>query len=239
MLFGLSNNPLSSAGPLSSDSYHLKLPSINDFGKHLQGLGLWGVLGPLGPLGALGPLGPLGPTGPYNTINIEGHHRVPVRWSKDEIRQFDLVEVLDEDHVNQTLDCSFMIFGVIDTVEQTDSYSFNCHTNQFLTIVLVPEHSFDHFNLTLLSMKNSSPVIIGSSSSMVLINFIQLALIDANHTGSFRVDINLNEKYPFLISHSYRLIVTSSDNLLNMNEEIDQIRGPHIIDCLTKPSVRR
>jgi hypothetical protein len=228
MLLGQSGHPLSSAGPLSSDSYHSKLPSMNDFGKHLQALGLWGVLGPLGPLGAFGPLGALGPTGPHNTMNLEGHHRVSVQWSTDQIRDFDLVEVLDESHVNEELDCSFMILGVIRRTDETDSYYFNCKPNQFVTIALVPEHSLDYFNMTLFSNTTPSEKI-ASSNSMKYINFIQLALM--NNNGSFRVDVNLHEMHQFLLSHSYRLIVTGSQDLLDLKQEENNIQGPHIISC--------
>ena len=230
MLFGLADNPLSSAGPLSPDAYHSKLGSVNDFGKHLQGLGLWGVLGPLGPLGALGPLGPLGPTGPYNTMNLEGHHRVPVRWTVKEVRQFDLVEVLDETRVKEKLDCSFMILGLIERHGETDHYYFDCQPNQFVTIALIPEHSVDHFNMTLFSADRVTEKI-ASSDSMIYTNFIQLALTNDHRNGSFRVDVNLHEKYPFFISHSYRLIVTSSADLFDLHEEENAIQGPHIIKC--------
>ncbi|CAF0722604.1 unnamed protein product [Rotaria sp. Silwood1] len=229
MLFGLSNNPLSSAGPLSSDSYHKSLPSINDFGKHLQALGLWGALGPLGPLGALGPLGPLGPTGPHNTMNLEGHHSVSVKWTTNEIHDFDLVEVLDESRANEELDCSFMIFGVIRQSDETDSYYFNCKPNQFVTIVLVPEHSLDYFNMTLFSNTNSSEKI-ASSDSMNYINFIQLGLMN-NNNGTFRIDVSLHEMHQFILAHSYRLIVTGSHDLLDLKEEENNIKGPHIITC--------
>ncbi|UJR26109.1 hypothetical protein I4U23_007455 [Adineta vaga] len=229
MLFGHDSNPLSSAGPLSSDSYHTKLPSINDFGKQLQALGLWGVLGPLGPLGSLGPLGALGPTGPYNTINLEGHHSVPVQWTSTETRRFDLVEVLDESHVHEELDCSFMILGVINRHDETDSYYFNCNSNQFVTIVLIPEHSLDYFNMTLYE-NNSSSKKIASSDSMNYINFIQLGLVK-NTNGSFRIDVNLHEMHQFILAHSYRLIVTGSQDLLDLDEEENNIQGPHIIKC--------
>jgi len=229
MLFGLPNNPLSSAGPLSSDSYHSKLPLINDFGKHLQALGIFGVLGPLGPLGALGPLGPLGPTGPYQTMNLRGHHNVPVKWTKSKTRRFDLVEVIDESYIQEELDCSFMILGVISQNDEIDSYYFNCKSNQFVTIVLVPELSLDYFNMTLFSNGNSSEEI-ASSNSMKYINFIQLGLM-SNNNGSFRIDVNLRETYQFILSHSYRLVVTGSQNLLDLKKEEHNIQGPHIIEC--------
>jgi hypothetical protein len=230
MFFELSNNPVSSAGPLSSDSYHSKLPSINDFGKHLQALGLWGVLGPLGPLGAFGPLGALGPTGPYNTMNLlEGPRSVPVRWSKNIIRRFDLVEVLDESYVKEELDCSFMILGVISRSDETDSYYFNCKPNQFVTIVVVPELSLDYFNMTLFSNEDSSKKI-ASSNSMKYVNFIQLGLM-SNNNGSFRIDVNLRQTYQFFLAHSYRLIVTGSQDLLDLKEEENNIQGPHIVKC--------
>jgi len=231
MLFGLSNNPLSSAGPLSSDSYHSKLPSINDFAKHLQGLGLWGVLGPLGPLGALGPLGPLGPTGPYNTVNLHGRHRIPVRWATSQTRRFDLVEVLNEpDVVDEELDCSFMILGEIYESNETDSYYFNCKPNQFVTVVLVPELSLDYYSITLFSNENSKETI-ASSNSTTYINFIQLGLMNDNVNGSFRIDVNMQASYQYLLGHTYRLIVTGSDDLLDLNEEKNNIKGPHIIEC--------
>ncbi|CAF0778127.1 unnamed protein product [Adineta ricciae] len=229
MLFGLENNPLSSAGPLSSESYHETLPSINDFGKHLQALGLWGVLGPLGPLGTLGPLGPLGPTGPYNTMNLEGHHSVSVHLAATEIHNFDLVEVLDESRVHESLDCSFMILGTISFHRETDSYFFNCAPNQFVTIVLVPEHSLDYFNMSLYSNGSSSEHI-ASSDSMKYINFIQLGLMK-NTNGSFRIDVSLHEMHQFILAHSYRLIVTGSHDLLDLDKEENNIRGPHIISC--------
>ncbi|CAF0922888.1 unnamed protein product [Rotaria sordida] len=229
MLFGRSNNPLSLTGPLSSESYHLKLPSINDFGKHLQALGLWGVLGPLGPLGALGPLGPLGPTGPHNTMNLAGHHSVSVKWTTNETHDFDLVEVLDESHVDEELDCSFMILGVISQIDETDRYYFNCKPNQFVTIVLVPEHSLDYFNISLFSSTDSSEKI-ASSDSMNYINFIQLELMN-NNNGSFRIDVSLHEMHQYILAHSYRLIVTGSHDLLDLKEEENNIKGPHIIEC--------
>lgn len=237
ILFEHPDNPLSSAGPLSYEAYHVALPSINDFGKHLQGLGLWGVLGPLGPLGGLGPLGALGPTGPYNTMNLEGHHTIPVRWNKTNIRYYDLVEVLDESHVKQPLDCSFMIFGQIRRRYKVDSYYFDCEPNQFITIVLVPEQSIDHFNITLYSAGNDTETKVASSQSANLINFIQLAFSNTDHHGSFRLDVSLHDHDSFLSFHTYRLIVTGSHDLLDLNEENGNIQGPHIITCNQDTSV--
>ena len=67
-------NPLSSYGPLG-DSFWDVMPNINDFTKHMQGMGIWSILGPLGPLGALGPLGPLGPVGAHGlAVNRNGEY---------------------------------------------------------------------------------------------------------------------------------------------------------------------
>jgi hypothetical protein len=67
-------NPLSSYGPLG-DSFWDVMPNINDFTKHMQGMGIWSILGPLGPLGALGPLGPLGPVGAHGlSVNRNGEY---------------------------------------------------------------------------------------------------------------------------------------------------------------------
>jgi hypothetical protein len=64
---------------------------------------------------------------------------------------------------------------------------------------------------------------------MKYINFIQLGLM--NNNGSFRIDVNLRASYQFLLPHSYRLIVTGSQDLLNLKDEENNIQGPHIIKC--------
>jgi hypothetical protein len=52
-----------------------------------------------------------------------------------------------------------------------------------------------------------------------------------NNNGSFRIDVNLHEMHQFLFAHSYRLIVTGSQDLLDLKEEEHNIQGPHIIEC--------
>lgn len=149
---------------------------------------------------------------------------------KNQVRQFDLVEILDESAVDEELDCSFMIEGEISQRDETDSYYFNCKPNQFVTIVLVPEFSLDYYNITLFSNENFSQQI-ASSDSKSYINFIQLGLVNENVNGSFRIDVNMQASYQFLMGHTYRLIVTGSDDLLDLHEEKDNFKGPHIIEC--------
>jgi hypothetical protein len=83
--------------------------------------------------------------------------------------------------------------------------------------------------MTLFSNEDSSKKI-ASSNSMKYVNFIQLGLM-SNNNGSFRIDVNLRQTYQFFLAHSYRLIVTGSQDLLDLKEEENNIQGPHIVKC--------
>ena len=145
------NNPLSSNGPLG-DSFWDVMPNINDFTKHMQGLGLWSILGPLGPLGALGPLGPLGPVGAHGlAINKNGSYinsrgqierSISAVYDANNNKTWPLFErYLNKDYVQELsksrdLDTSFMVLSETNTFGE--EYIMKITEPQFISISLTP-----------------------------------------------------------------------------------------------------
>nr|CAG4712750.1 unnamed protein product [Naegleria fowleri] len=146
------NNPLSDAGPLG-DSFWDVMPKINDFTKHMQGLGVFSVLGPIGPLGALGPLGPLGPRGPHLLhVNDNGEYIDPstgqvvttltayynssmqVVWPLFE--KYTSKAFVDKLSRKGLLDTSFMVSSTADS--NGDTYVMTIKEPQYVTITITP-----------------------------------------------------------------------------------------------------
>lgn len=150
-LISYANNPLSENGPLGSSFWNI-MPDINDFTRHMQGLGLFSVLGPLGPLGPLGALGPLGPMGAHGFrvaengeyIDIFGNvqHKVKAMFNSTHFVEWPLFEkysskkVIDDLSRNGKLDSSFMVHSVTDEIGE--SYNITISESQYITILVTP-----------------------------------------------------------------------------------------------------
>jgi hypothetical protein len=149
------DGPLSADGPLGKngplgDAYWETLPELNDFGKQLQGGGVWTVLGPLGPLGPLGALGPLGPVGAHGlTASDSGEYvddggdvirTVKVPWEGSETRTYELYENYTAEQAQSMTDndTSFMVSSRGRRGEAQE-FSMRSREAQRVTIVVVPE----------------------------------------------------------------------------------------------------
>ncbi|GIG56941.1 hypothetical protein Lfu02_13130 [Longispora fulva] len=148
------DGPLGAQGPLGVTAYCQTLPSTGgDYGRQLQLGGLWTVLGPMGPLGAMGPLGPLGPTGPLaGSRNAHGEYvdaggrvrrTVAVPWPGGPDHVYGLVEDYPAGYA-LTLpgnDTSFTVRHTL-PVGGSEAYPFASDTDQFVTVLVVPEKGF-------------------------------------------------------------------------------------------------
>jgi hypothetical protein len=218
--------PLGPKGPLSADAYSKALPAINDFGKQLQGGGVWTVLGPLGPLGALGPLGPLGPVGSFGSVaDKDGNYKkdgkivrsVDVPFNGDK-RTYGLVENYPEAVATRMTDndTSFMVHGDIERPgHETDEFTFTSGDAQFVTLTLVPENALSDFDLELadgqghviaFSRSDGAQTLFGALPVNVghYIDFIQLR---AQAGGEFTARVTAKSTP---VTSGYRLIVVGS-----------------------------
>ncbi|KAG2382548.1 hypothetical protein C9374_005128 [Naegleria lovaniensis] len=177
-------NPLSAAGPLG-DSYFTVMPTINDFTKHMQGLGVWSILGPIGPLGALGPLGPLGPMGIHNyQRNSDGDYidangkiqtTLNVKWDEKTSIQWPLFEDYTRDRAIQLgkqgkLDSSFMVSAVGSLTP--DVYTITVTEPQYVTVLTAPSIYAKNFLMTV-KEKKSKQIIAKTGSSVYFTPWLQ------------------------------------------------------------------
>lgn len=240
--FSSNGGPLSDAGPLGPQgplgkAYWTTLPDISDFAKQLQAGGLWTVLGPIGPLGVLGPLGPLGPMGGHGfAVTTDGDYvdkdgqvqrqvaltataNAPSAANTDrKQKKFSLVEVypLARALAPRVNDTSFVSLGKLDSSAQSDRYLAESDSDQFVTVVVVPEKQLDVFSI---EIKGRGKVI--TSNSVGLINWIQLPVKNGER---LTLVVKLTQSFHFL-QHTYRLIVIGSGHEINSTD----IRGPHQI----------
>jgi hypothetical protein len=219
--------PLGPNGPLSDQAYFQDLPAINDFGKQLQAGGVWGVLGPVGPLGALGPLGPLGPVGAHGyDTNSNGQYllndqevravEVPYEGSA---RTYELVEHYTESYAKSKTDndTSFMASAYIAwPYSEVDTYTFTSNSDQFVTVVLIPEYQMDDFDL-IITDENGNVLV--DSNSFSFIDWVQIP-VEAGTTLKAKVELAGTWHWA---SKNYRMIVTGSTEYLNTTD----ISGDH------------
>ncbi|KAL9657475.1 hypothetical protein ABK040_016742 [Willaertia magna] len=198
-------NPLSDAGPLGPSFFNV-MPVMNDFTKHMQGLGLWSVLGPIGPLGALGPLGPLGPVGAHGYgRNTDGDYvdendniqtTISAVWDDNTSKQWPLYEDYTRSRAIELgkkgqLDTSFMVSATGNLSE--DVYTVSVKEPQYLTILVTPAILAKNFNVQVRNHKTKS-VLAVAGSNISYTPWIQLFIseedINANQ-GNVKLDISV------------------------------------------------
>ncbi|MFL0809686.1 MAG: hypothetical protein K6L76_04670 [Agarilytica sp.] len=217
--------PLGPYGPLSELAYDVDLPAINDFGKQLQGGGVWTTLGPLGPLGALGPLGPLGPIGAHGySTDLDGRYidnSVEVREVNIDynggVRTYELFENYPESYAETSTDndTSFMVEGWVSyPYTETDSFEFTSGDNNYLTIVLTPVYSLDDFDLVI---KDELGNVVATSNTYDYIDFVQLNNIAAG--TKLTAEVTLYSSYHYL-TKDYRLFVVGSTEYVDTDTPI-------------------
>lgn len=219
--------PLGFLGPYTEKSYYKgELFEQNNFAAHVRSLGLWGVLGTIGPFGPVGALGALGPVGVHgydrdkqgNYIDKDGNivTEIEVAFDNESKRKFDLYELYEAEYSSdkKDLDPSFVTLGSLKD-KYSDDYMIHNDENQIITILVVPNYIYDHFNIELYS---SNGKLIAKSDSHKYINFIQfLAPEDTDYT----IKITSSDR-----SDKYALYVTGSTKYLNKYN----ISGDHIIE---------
>ena len=221
------DGPLGKNGPYTKESYYNGTLFLdNNFAVHLRSLGLWGILGPTGPLGPVGALGPLGPNGTHGYkknkngeyLNKDGSiiTEVSVPFDSESSRDFDLYEYYKNEEfakAKNDLDTSFVTKGNLSDDNLYDEYIINNDNKQIVSILVLPTHLFNNFNIELY---NSKKQLVAKSDSLKYINFIQfLAPKDTVYT----VKITSSDK-----SNEYMLYVTGSTEYLNKYN----ISGDHI-----------
>ena len=214
----IENGPLGKDGPYTKENYYNGTLFLNDsFAVQLRALGLWGILGPIGPLGPVGPLGVLGPNGDHgfskdkdgNYLNAEGKMvtDISINFSDNSKRKFDLYEYYKDEEFAKSkkdLDTSFVTKGNLSDDNLYDEYIINNDDKQIVSILVLPTHIFNNFNLEL---SNSKGQLIAKSDSKEYINFIQfLAPKDTVYT----IRVTTSDK-----SNEYMLYVTGSTEYLN------------------------
>ncbi|KAL4453889.1 hypothetical protein ABPG74_003772 [Tetrahymena malaccensis] len=227
------NGPLGHKGPLNNNLYNDEKSSFytNYFIQQLSGLGLFASLGPLGPLGALGLLGPLGPVGAHGfKVDKNGQYinqlgqvqkEIIVRYDDDSSRKYELFEVYQSSFVkanSYVLDTSFMIegsFGLFGS--QKDQFIFTSNSDQFVTIILVPEKSLDSFKLSLFDIESNYIDSTGNSG------LIEHFIIQMKKGQQLKIQVDLQISMQ-IFSKSYRLIVVGSTAYNNINK----ITGSHV-----------
>lgn len=132
-------------------------------------------------------------------------------------KNWELVEEYTEEFASKKADndCSFLVKGVISGSE-TDKYTFTCKGAQFVTVTLVPEHQLDIFNL-----RTTNPNV--QSKESAYINWIQF---NVPGTTTITAHVSLATSGQFLLSRSYRLIVTGSASTVAPARA--DIAGPHL-----------
>ncbi|RNA43483.1 Cyclic nucleotide-binding [Brachionus plicatilis] len=241
------NNPLSENGPLGSSFWNL-MPKINDFTRHMQGLGLFSVLGPLGPLGPLGALGPLGPVGAHGLrisqngqyIDIYGtvQHKVKAMFNSTHFVEWPLFEKYHSkkfvDHLSKTghLDTSFMVYSV--TNEIGESYIMRVSEPQYITILVTPIVIGKNFAINIFVNDKE----IAKVNSLFYTPWIQLYIsrddfVKSNNQISLRVDVKsdlIDCGFIIPIAHcsmEYYLYVVGSTEFM-LREPHIQYEGPYI-----------
>jgi hypothetical protein len=153
--------PLSRFGPLGSkgalgDAYE-------SFPEKFRAEGTFAILGPLGPLGPAGPLGPLGPLGGhgFSFDRYDGRYRqanasvvtsVSVSYDEKRSRNFDLFEFLSADVAKKYVnDTTFMTRTSLEG-ESTAVFFAQVNRDQWLSILVVPEHFKQLFSLSVESV---------------------------------------------------------------------------------------
>jgi hypothetical protein len=241
--------PLSAAGPLVAG--YAALPAINDFGRQLQGFGVFTALGPIGPLGALGPLGPLGPMGihglkPDGDGNFRDKKNAVVRSvsypfdGKGANRAWNLCEfytsVAAANKANghsAAADANFMVASNIAVgigyVQIPDRISFATDSSQqYVTVVVVPQTVFDAFALQIYELSTGFPGgkrLIASSEETFYVNWAQFRAPAGGSRYEAVVQLSASTRVsPF--GFAYRLTVTASTDLIDAPAEIT---GDHIV----------
>ncbi|EWY39024.1 hypothetical protein N825_08460 [Skermanella stibiiresistens SB22] len=167
------NGPLGPEGAVG-DGY-CAFDQIADLGfgtmrgvKHLQAGGIWAALGPVGPLGPLGPLGAFGPlgavqslyddsgkTGPkrgvyYDRVTKRAAFARAVDYHPDQPRTYELVEFYSKSTAMDptvSKDTSFVVDGMLERAGSADRYGFTSHTDQYVTIIVIPGNPRDGYGL--------------------------------------------------------------------------------------------
>ena len=222
------DGPLGENGPYTKENYYNGTLFLdNNFAVQLRALGLWGILGPTGPLGPVGALGALGPNGAHGFEKSKnGEYKnekgkvvteISVPFDSNSSREFDLYEYYKNEEFakgKKDLDTSFVTKGDLSNDNFYDEYIINNDDKQIVSILVLPTHLFNNFNLELY---NSKKQLIAKSDSLKYINFIQfLAPKDTVYT----IKITTSDK-----SNEYMLYVTGSTEYLNKHN----VSGNHII----------
>jgi len=221
------DGPLGENGPYTEKSYYSGTLFLdNNFAVHLRSLGLWGILGPTGPLGPVGALGPLGPNGThgykknkngeYKNKNGKVITKISVPFDNDTSRSFDLFEYYKDEEFakgKKNLDTSFVTKGDLSDNNLYDEYIINNDDQQIVSILVLPTHLFNNFNIELYDSKKQ---LIAKSDSLKYINFIQFL---APKYTVYTIKITTSDK-----SNEYMLYVTGSTEYLNKYN----ISGDHI-----------
>ena len=130
----------------------------------------------------------------------------------------------------QDNDTSFMVMGEIESSEK-DNYIFTSGSDQFVTVLVVPEKSLDTFSIQSSEILKTTEMegikaskSIASSASENLINWITFKVKKGE---TFKAGVSLMSSGHFL-SKTYRLYVIGSTGFSNTD-----ISGPHQISRKT------
>lgn len=224
------SGPLGEDGPVGSAYYDAPVFDTNDFAVQTRALGLWTALGPISQLGALGPLGPLGPTGAHGYLkNSNGQYtddgqvvRDVTMWYNDAHtvqRTYELYENYTESFAKSMTDndTSFMVEGMANAFDRTDTYTFTSAQDQVVTLLVLNSNTADvylsnDFDLTVTDEAGNQ--LITSALSGNWSDWIQMK-VPANTT--LKVQVKLATPVPVLFP-GYRLFVTGSTQYVNKTE---------------------
>jgi len=217
--------PLSSSGPLGPNGM-ATLVKTNDFGANLMPFGVWTVLGPAGPLGPLGPLGPIGPmgvhgfgrdaSGNYVDTSKKVVHSISFPWDANTKKTWPLYEYYTSAKaakgVAGGLDTSFMVQANLAVglayVQTPDRYTITSAETQYVTVLVVPENTFDSFSVSVSTAKGK---VIATAEETTFINWVQL-YVPAATVLNVEVKLALTGRVsPF--GFVYRLYVTGSTSI--------------------------
>lgn len=236
--------PLGPDGPYTTTAYCDTLPSINDFGKHLQAGGIWSVLGPAGPLGPIGPLGPLGPNGSAaqlyppdsngnfidpKTAKIVSSINIVQNDGKTLYRTYPLYELYNASYaLGRVNDMSWLatsgsISGSDHQVWQTQS-AFDQTVSVVAIMNQASIYNLEHLSISITD-KNTGLVITANQETSDLnpsIQYVNQVFFRATEGHNYSIAVSATEKNN-KETISYRIIVTGSTEYLNKTD----ISGDH------------
>lgn len=187
-----------------------KLAQLDALAKQMEAGGLFAGFGPHSALGPKGPLGFLGAVGGHGFKQDENgafvgdgkiQRTTDVRY-EGRTRTHELAELYRDEDLPKSMrdnDTSWMVRGVIapKTIDDSDTFSFTSHHEQFVTLTLIPENLSDVFEIELLDDKGRS---IAKSDSDRFVNFIQ---VETDTARKLQVRVKLKKSDPVepLLAH--------------------------------------